>query len=149
MQRRDSEWETGTGTASYLGNHLSAVANDPPFGQIVCKRSEERNIVILEDEVEALKLTVTSLRTQLDEQVCTPRAILMGFRINLLQQAKSYQGTIAGLLRDRQTQMEEERARREHEAQKSSDLMDKVQKLRALCRENIRGICHFEDFCVY
>ncbi|KAJ3281843.1 Coiled-coil domain-containing protein 77 [Borealophlyctis nickersoniae] len=86
------------------------------------QKSEERDIIVLEDEVVALKLKLASLQTQLDEQ------------------KEHYEATIADLMRDRKTRMEEEKVRREHEAQKIGELTDKVHRLRALCRENTRGL---------
>ncbi|TPX71511.1 hypothetical protein SpCBS45565_g01048 [Spizellomyces sp. 'palustris'] len=85
---------------------------------------DQRDMIIMEDEIEALKLTVTSLRTQLEEQ------------------GRAYETTVAALKRDRQTQIDEEKARREHESQRISELLEKLQKLRALCRENIRELLH-------
>ncbi|KNC97914.1 uncharacterized protein SPPG_09420 [Spizellomyces punctatus DAOM BR117] len=85
---------------------------------------DQRDMIIMEDEIEALKLTVTSLRTQLEEQ------------------GRAYEATVAALKRDRQTQIDEEKARREHESQRISELLEKLQKLRALCRENIRELLH-------
>lgn len=86
------------------------------------EKEQERDIVIMEDEIEALKLTVTSLRAQLSEQ------------------KKSYEETIQGLLHDRRTRMEEEKARKKYEADRIDDLTKKVEKLRVLCRENTREL---------
>ncbi|KAI9001951.1 hypothetical protein BC832DRAFT_593803 [Gaertneriomyces semiglobifer] len=84
----------------------------------------EPDFQIVEDELAALRLTVTALRTQLTEQ------------------QQSYEATIAGLLRDRQTHLEEEKARRENESHKIDELMQKLAKLRALCRENVRELLY-------
>ncbi|KAI8826843.1 uncharacterized protein EV422DRAFT_549502 [Fimicolochytrium jonesii] len=113
-----------------LDKRLVKIARDmgggiDEFDQAVLDRhTEEEDIHIMEDEVAALKLTVSSLRTQLSDQ------------------AKNYEATITGLRRDRQLQMDEERVRRQHETQKMADLLEKCQRLRALSRENIRELIH-------
>ncbi|KAI9343889.1 hypothetical protein DFJ73DRAFT_941775, partial [Zopfochytrium polystomum] len=85
-------------------------------------RGEGHDIVILEDEIEALRLTVSSLHTQMDEM------------------QRHYEETIAGYQRDRKTVIEEQRVRREHDAKKISELTEKVHSLRLLNRENIREL---------
>ncbi|KAJ3417218.1 hypothetical protein HDV05_006424 [Chytridiales sp. JEL 0842] len=101
----------------------AAARKDKPDSQ---PRSSDRDIIILEDEIQSMKLTITALHTQLDEQ------------------RKSYEETIAGLKRDRRTLLDEERVRRENEATKSGELMDKLDKLRSLNRENIREILYLK-----
>ncbi|TPX62336.1 hypothetical protein PhCBS80983_g00448 [Powellomyces hirtus] len=92
--------------------------------EILNNQPEGADLEILSDEIEGLKLTVSSLRAQLADQ------------------AKNHEATVAGLMRDRQAAMDAEQARREHEAAQIGTLMDKVGKLRALCRENIRELLH-------
>ncbi|KAJ3171579.1 Coiled-coil domain-containing protein 77 [Geranomyces variabilis] len=84
----------------------------------------DADLEILSDEVEGLKLTVSSLRAQFADQ------------------ARNHEATVAGLLRDRAAAADAERARREHQAEQIGHLQDKVAKLRALCRENIRELLH-------
>nr|KAJ3421820.1 Coiled-coil domain-containing protein 77 [Polyrhizophydium stewartii] len=86
------------------------------------KKMEDRDLLILEDEVQGLRLNVSSLQTQLDEQ------------------RKAYDATISGLMKDRRSLMEQERIRREHDAAKIDELLEKVKKLRVLCRENTREL---------
>ncbi|KAI8618983.1 hypothetical protein BC830DRAFT_1106272 [Chytriomyces sp. MP71] len=88
--------------------------------------SSDRDILILEDEIEGLKLQVSSLHTQLDEQ------------------SKSYEETIAGLQRDRKTLLEEESIRRAHEAKKMEELLEKSDNLRQLNRENVRELLYLK-----
>eukprot|EP00842_Homolaphlyctis_polyrhiza_P005504 jgi/Hompol1/5955/HPOL_004774-RA len=83
---------------------------------------EERDLIILEDEVQGLRLQNSSLQTQLDEQ------------------RQAYEATIAGLMKDRRTRTEEERIRREYDNQRVEELLDKVKRLRTLCRENTREL---------
>ncbi|KAJ3201562.1 Coiled-coil domain-containing protein 77 [Entophlyctis luteolus] len=84
--------------------------------------AQDRDIIILEDEIESLKLTISSLHTQLDEQ------------------NKAHQEIVAGLQRDRQTLLEEENIRRGHEAKKMESLLEKNDSLRQLNRENVREL---------
>lgn len=86
------------------------------------KQRELRNIVILEDEIEALKLTVTSLRAQLDEQ------------------KRNGDETVLALLDEQRVRLKEEKARRQYEAERIDQLTKKVDKLRVLCRENTRAL---------
>ncbi|KAJ3229229.1 Coiled-coil domain-containing protein 77 [Chytriomyces hyalinus] len=88
--------------------------------------STDRDIIILEDEIEGLKLKISSLYTQLDEQ------------------KQSYEETIAGLERDRKTLLEEENIRRKHEAKKMEEMLDKSDNLRQLNRENVRELLHLK-----
>lgn len=76
----------------------------------------------MEDEIEALKLTNSSLQTQLDEQ------------------RLAYDSAMDGLLKERRIKQEEDRLRREYDEERIETLMDKVYKMRTLCRENTRGI---------
>ncbi|KAJ3027291.1 UNVERIFIED_CONTAM: Coiled-coil domain-containing protein 77 [Siphonaria sp. JEL0065] len=87
---------------------------------------KDRDIIILEDEIESMRLTISSLHTQLDEQ------------------KKSYEEIIAGLHRDRKVLLEEERIRREHESKKMEDLLDKTDNLRQLNRENVRELLYLK-----
>ncbi|KAI9352724.1 hypothetical protein BDR26DRAFT_1002869 [Obelidium mucronatum] len=88
--------------------------------------STDRDIIILEDEIESMRLTISSLHTQLDEQ------------------KKSYEEIIAGLNRDRRVLLEEEQIRREHEAKKMGELLDKTDNLRQLNRENVRELLYLK-----
>jgi hypothetical protein len=81
----------------------------------------------MEDEVEGLKLRVSSLETQLNEQVYLPI------------QRQSYEETISGLMRERRMRHEEEQIRRQHDESKLENMLDRLNKTRALCRENTRG----------
>ncbi|KAJ3332667.1 Coiled-coil domain-containing protein 77 [Blyttiomyces sp. JEL0837] len=78
------------------------------------------------EEVEYLNLTISSLRSQLDEQ------------------RRTYEEIIAGFERDRKTLFEEDKIRQEHETAKIGELMDKLNSLRALNRENIREMLHLK-----
>lgn len=78
-------------------------------------------MLILEDEVEGLKLTVSSLETQLQEQ------------------KDAYDNAMAGLLKERRTRQEEERIRRDYDEARIEELLEKVSRMRTLCRENTRG----------
>ncbi|ORY48279.1 hypothetical protein BCR33DRAFT_714666 [Rhizoclosmatium globosum] len=99
----------------------------PPPQQATNRLSPaDRDILILEDEIESLRLTVSSLHTQLDEQ------------------KKSYEEIIAGLHRDRKVLLEEEKIRRQHEERKMEDLLDKVDNLRQLNRENVRELLYLK-----
>jgi hypothetical protein len=79
-------------------------------------------LLILEDEVEGLKLTVSSLETQLQEQ------------------KDAYDNAMAGLLKERRIRQEEERIRRDYDEARIEELLEKVSMMRTLCRENTRGI---------
>jgi hypothetical protein len=81
----------------------------------------------MEDEIEALKLNNSSLQTQLDEQ-----------RI-------AYDAAMDGLLKERRIKQEEAKLRQEYDEEKITSLMDKLQKMRTLCRENTRGIFGNDD----
>ncbi|KAJ3116471.1 Coiled-coil domain-containing protein 77, partial [Nowakowskiella sp. JEL0407] len=82
--------------------------------------SADREVVILEDEIEGLKLTVLGLQTQLDEQ-------------------RSFYGqSIAQLKRDKEFHFQEHQAWFEQQSQKCEELLDSNRKLRSLCRENTR-----------
>ncbi|KAJ3196540.1 Coiled-coil domain-containing protein 77 [Irineochytrium annulatum] len=85
---------------------------------------EDGELQILEDEIESLNLTISSLRTQIDEQ------------------RQAAEDIAAGYEKDRQTQMEEEKVRREYEAQKLAELTERNSKLRALNRENTRELLY-------
>ncbi len=76
----------------------------------------------MEDEVEALKLNVASLHTQIDEQ------------------KDAYENAITGLLKERRVRQEEERIRRDYDESRIEALMEKLTRMRTLCRENTRGI---------
>ncbi|KAI8911664.1 hypothetical protein EDD86DRAFT_189111 [Gorgonomyces haynaldii] len=84
------------------------------------KLLEERDLLILEDEVQGLKLQVSSLETQLSEQ------------------KEAYDAIIAGLQKEKRIRLEEEKIRRDHDHQKVESLMERLDKSRALCRENTR-----------
>ena len=43
-------------------------------------------------------------------------------------------------MKDKRTRAEEEKIRKEHDAAKIEEAMEKIKKLRTLCRENTRGI---------
>ncbi|KAK5673515.1 hypothetical protein QVD99_000955 [Batrachochytrium dendrobatidis] len=86
------------------------------------KKIEEQDLIILEDEVQGLRLTVLSLQTQLDEQ------------------KKGFDETISGLMKDRKNMIEEERVRREYDAAKIEEHLATIKKLRILCRENTREL---------
>ncbi|KAJ1332086.1 hypothetical protein BSLG_009019 [Batrachochytrium salamandrivorans] len=60
---------------------------------------EEQDLIILEDEVQGLKLTVSALQTQLDEQVCFAKPMMI---------------LLSGLMKDRSNKTEEERVRRSY-----------------------------------
>ena len=87
-------------------------------------------MLILEDEVEGLKLTVSSLETQLQEQ------------------KDAYDNAISGLLKERRVRQEEERIRREYDETRIEELLEKISKMRTLCRENTRGI-KFNALIIY
>ena len=84
----------------------------------------------MEDEVEGLKLTVSSLETQLQEQ------------------KDAYDNAISGLLKERRVRQEEERIRREYDETRIEELLEKISKMRTLCRENTRGI-KFNALIIY
>ena len=85
------------------------------------KASEDRDIIILEDEIQGLLLKISAFETQLDEQ------------------KNAYETTIAGLMRDRAKQLENDKIRREHDVEKIEKLQEKLGTLRGLCRENTKG----------
>jgi hypothetical protein len=82
---------------------------------------DEKDLIILEDEIEAHRLQLESALTQIEEQ----RSV--------------YDETIANLVKDRTIKMQEEKVRRQHDQSRIEDYMKQVDKLRALCRENTRG----------
>ncbi|KAJ3304372.1 Coiled-coil domain-containing protein 77 [Kappamyces sp. JEL0829] len=86
------------------------------------RKLEEQELLILEDEVEALKLTVSSLQTQVDEQ------------------KDAYENAMAGLLKERRLRQEEDRIRREYDEARIESLMEKLTRMRTLCRENTREL---------
>ncbi|KAJ3124676.1 Coiled-coil domain-containing protein 77 [Physocladia obscura] len=98
----------------------------PPSALATRISAQDRDIIILEDEIESMKLTISSLQTQLEEQ------------------KKSYEEIIIGLHRDRQTLLEEEQIRRAHESKKMEQLLDKNDNLRQLNRENVRELLHLK-----
>lgn len=73
-----------------------------------------------------LKLTISSLETQLQEQ------------------KDAYENAMSGLLKERRVRQEEERIRRDYDEQRVETLMEKVSKMRTLCRENTRGLFYAE-----
>ncbi|KAJ3276464.1 Coiled-coil domain-containing protein 77 [Terramyces sp. JEL0728] len=77
---------------------------------------EEQDLIILEDEAEGLKLTISSLQTQLEEQA------------------------IAGLMKERRLREDEEKARRDFEEEKIESLTKKLAQMRLLCRENTKEL---------
>ncbi|KAI9093069.1 hypothetical protein DFS34DRAFT_652657 [Phlyctochytrium arcticum] len=107
-----------------LDKRLVEVENEPLQKMTRNGRDEDSIPMDRDDEIESLRVNLASLRTQLEEQT------------------QMYEATIAGLKRDRQTRMDEEKSRRQYESQKIEDLMEKLQKLRALCRENIKELLH-------
>ncbi|TPX51280.1 hypothetical protein SeMB42_g00278 [Synchytrium endobioticum] len=88
------------------------------------QKGGEPDILLMEDEAEALKIKASALQTQLDEQ------------------KRAYEDHIENLKKDRTVQMEEERVRRRHEASRIEELVRKLHRLRALCRENTRELLH-------
>lgn len=97
---------------------------------------EERDLVILEDEVEALKLKVSSLEAQLEDQAL--------FNLTL----ETINGCNSCWIFKRKTVLcsnlsslhqEEYRARQEADEGKIAELVTKLSKMRNLCRENTRG----------
>ncbi|KAJ3276478.1 Coiled-coil domain-containing protein 77 [Terramyces sp. JEL0728] len=83
---------------------------------------EEQDLIILEDEAEGLKLTISSLQTQLEEQNTT------------------YEEAIAGLMKERRLREDEEKARRDFEEEKIESLTKKLAQMRLLCRENTKEL---------
>ncbi|KAJ1562742.1 Coiled-coil domain-containing protein 77 [Nowakowskiella sp. JEL0078] len=83
---------------------------------------QERDIVILEDEIEGLKLNLTAVQTQLDEQ------------------RTFYEQTISQLKRDRELSSQEHKVWLEQSKQKSAELLESNRRLRTLCRENTREL---------
>ncbi|KAH9249998.1 hypothetical protein BASA81_012246, partial [Batrachochytrium salamandrivorans] len=104
---------------------IARVSKGPASGisdKIEKGKIEEQDLIILEDEVQGLKLTVSALQTQLDEQ------------------RKAYDDTLSGLMKDRSNKTEEERVRREYDAVKVEEYLSTIKKLRTLCRENTREL---------
>ncbi|KAJ3223318.1 Coiled-coil domain-containing protein 77 [Clydaea vesicula] len=87
-------------------------------------QGSERDLIILEDEIEALKLELFSCHTQLDEQ------------------KEVFQESISNLIKDRNIKDQEEAIRREHgiDNNKIADLLKQVERLRSLTRENTREL---------
>ncbi|KAJ3322404.1 Coiled-coil domain-containing protein 77 [Boothiomyces sp. JEL0866] len=85
-------------------------------------RLEEQDLIILEDEVEGLKLTISSLQTQIEEQKAT------------------YEEAISGLMKERRLREDEEKARRDFEEEKIESLTKKLTQMRLLCRENTKEL---------
>ncbi|KAI8807151.1 hypothetical protein BJ742DRAFT_813626 [Cladochytrium replicatum] len=84
--------------------------------------TDERDLIILEDEIEGLKLNVSALQTQLEEQ----RTL--------------YEQTISTLSRDREQQAKEDRLWQQHDSQVIAELQDTNRRLRTLCRENTKEL---------
>ncbi|KAJ3057258.1 Coiled-coil domain-containing protein 77 [Rhizophlyctis rosea] len=83
-----------------------------------------KTINLLNTTLQTTQLRLVALQTQLEEQ-----------RVH-------YESIIDHLMKDRKARMEEERVRHEHEAERIGNLMDKVHRMRALCRENTRELLH-------
>ncbi|KAJ3079118.1 Coiled-coil domain-containing protein 77 [Quaeritorhiza haematococci] len=83
---------------------------------------QEEDVVVLEDEIEALRFTTESLKTQLEEQ------------------RKSYEDRIAHLLKEKNARVQEENLRRQQDNEKIEGLMNQVHRLRSLCRENTKEL---------
>lgn len=81
---------------------------------------EEDNIE-QENDIEALRFRVKSLKAQLDEQ------------------STLYEETIDALKQDRAIMVEEEKIRRQHDTAKIEELFNKIKKLQNFCRENTKG----------
>jgi coiled-coil domain-containing protein 77 len=82
---------------------------------------EEQDIIILEDEVEGLKLELSSMEAQLEEQ------------------KEAFDNTVNGLIKERNIKQEEEIARRNFYEDQTKALLEKLSRMRTLCRENTRG----------
>ncbi|KAJ1342159.1 hypothetical protein BSLG_003286 [Batrachochytrium salamandrivorans] len=96
---------------------IARVSKGPASGisdKIEKGKIEEQDLIILEDEVQGLKLTVSALQTQLDEQ------------------RKAYDDTLSGLMKDRSNKTEEERVRREYDAVKVEEYLSTIKKLQLL-----------------
>ncbi|KAJ3060426.1 Coiled-coil domain-containing protein 77, partial [Podochytrium sp. JEL0797] len=98
--------------------------NEPP--STTPHTTDPHSILLLEDELTSLRLTISSLHTHLSEQ------------------STSYEEIIAGLHRDRDVRVEEERIRRQHEHDKMKELMERNDNLRALSRENVRELLYLK-----
>ncbi|KAI8899652.1 hypothetical protein BC833DRAFT_585028 [Globomyces pollinis-pini] len=86
------------------------------------RKNEEQDLIILEDEVQGLKLTVSSLQAQVQEQ-----------KLN-------FDNTMDAIMKERRLKLEEERARSDYNENKIKGLMDTLAKMRTLCRENTREL---------
>jgi coiled-coil domain-containing protein 77 len=83
---------------------------------------QKEDLIILEDEVEGLKLTILSLKTQLEEQKVIAEA------------------SANGLLKEQRLIHEQNKSRQEYYEGQVKDLMEKLNKMRVLCRENTREL---------
>jgi hypothetical protein len=86
------------------------------------KKNEEEDLLILEDEVEGLKLTILSLKTQLEEQKSISDAAM------------------SGILKEQRLIQEQNKVKQEYYESQVKELMEKLNKMRSLCRENTKGI---------
>jgi uncharacterized protein YgiM (DUF1202 family) len=78
--------------------------------------------LILEDEVQGLQLTVSSLESQLSDQ------------------KQAFQDKIDNLEREKRLRMQEEAIRSQHDRAKIEALMERLNNARALCRENTKEL---------
>jgi hypothetical protein len=91
--------------------------------------ASEDEIVLLEDEIAALKLSLFSAQTQLEEQGIASSQ------------------TITTLRRESSLAQQETALRREHDSQKIADLLKQNERLRMLSRENTRELLNVKkDF---
>ncbi|KAJ3036047.1 Coiled-coil domain-containing protein 77 [Rhizophlyctis rosea] len=84
----------------------------------------ETTVNLQNTTIQSMQLRLVALQTQLEEQ----RA--------------HYESVIDHLLRDRKTRVEEEKVRREYEARRIEEFMEKLNRFRALSRENTRELLH-------
>ena len=62
-------------------------------------------------------------------------------------QKSASDAAISGLLKERRLRDEEEKARREFQEDQIKQLLEKVMKMRALCRENTRELLRTKKMC--
>ncbi|KAG4103046.1 hypothetical protein H8356DRAFT_1645716 [Neocallimastix lanati (nom. inval.)] len=83
---------------------------------------DNENIYIVNDEIEGLKLTISSLKAQIDEQ------------------KKENERHIEGYKKDKQYRINENESQQKYYFEQIISLTDKINKLRSICRENTKEL---------
>ncbi|ORX45444.1 hypothetical protein BCR36DRAFT_118019 [Piromyces finnis] len=83
---------------------------------------DNENIYIVNDEIEGLRLTVSSLKAQIEEQ------------------KKENEKHIEGYKKDRQFRINENKSQQQYYFEQIISLTEKINKLRSICRENTKEL---------